>query len=120
MRTLRDVVDQWAIRRDEMKRLKASVDAATICEEFLSDLEEILRASGETRLSLGEAAEMSGYSSDHIGRLVRSGKLRNVGRKGAPRVLLGDLPCRAMSSLAPAQQRAYDPNTDARSLRVRR
>ena len=120
MRTLRDVIDRWAARRDEMRRLKASVDAATICEEFLIDLEQMLRASGETRLSLGEAAKMSGYSSDHIGRLVRLGKLRNVGRKGAPRVLLGDLPHRPSSSLAAVHQRAYDPDTDARSLRVRR
>lgn len=120
MQTLRDVIDQWATRRDEMRRLNASVDAATICEDFLRDLEQMLRASGETKLSLGDAAKVSGYSADHIGRLVRSGKLRNVGRKGAPRVLVGDLPCRPSSSLAAVHQGAYDPDTDARSLRVRR
>jgi hypothetical protein len=34
--------------------------------------------------------------------------------------LLGDLPHRLSNGLAAVHQRPYDPNTDARSLRVRR
>ena len=120
MLPLRQLIDRWEARRDELKRLKASVDAATICEEFLSDLDQVLGALGEARLTLAEAADVSGYSPNHIGRLVRSGHLRNVGRKGAPRVLLEDLPRRPSVKLAAASRLAYDAHTDARSLRVRR
>ena len=45
-----------------MRRLKASVDAATICEAFLSDLEEILRA----RFSSLPIPVISGLSFGHI------------------------------------------------------
>ncbi|MFZ5625226.1 MAG: hypothetical protein ACOY71_12525 [Gemmatimonadota bacterium] len=42
-------------------------------------------------LTLKEAARLTGYSIDHLCRLVREGKLANVGRKHAPRVRRGDL-----------------------------
>ncbi len=35
------------------------------------------------------------YSADHLGRLVREGKLPNAGREGAPRIRLQDLPRKA-------------------------
>ena len=44
----------------------------------------------------------------------------NAGRKNAPRVRIRDLVTHLKPKLAPFLSRAYDPDTDARSLRVRR
>jgi len=59
------------------------------------DLEHALKALGDETLTLVEAAAVSGYSADHLGRLVRDGQLRNCGRKNAPRVRRADLPIKS-------------------------
>ena len=68
---------------------------AHVLEKIIQDLTvqdaDGTEVSADSALSLGE----SGYSEDHLGRLVRAGTLRNYGRKGAPRVRRGDLPRRA-------------------------
>lgn len=58
---------------------------ATVLERAADELE---RATGEDMnegLTLIDAARLIGYSAEHLGRLIRQGKLRNVGRKHAPR-----------------------------------
>lgn len=47
--------------------------------------------AGET-LSLRDAARESGFTADHLGQLVKDGKIPNAGRKGAPRIRRQDLP----------------------------
>ena len=43
-------------------------------------LEEALAAENDEVLTLQRAAAESGYSADHLGRLVREGKIPNAGR----------------------------------------
>jgi hypothetical protein len=38
---------------------------------------------------------VSGYSADHLGELVREGKIPNAGRKNAPLIRRLDLPMKA-------------------------
>jgi hypothetical protein len=59
------------------------------------ELEHALKALGDETLTLVEAAVVSGYSVDHLGHLVRHGKLANLGRKNAPRVRRADLPIKS-------------------------
>ncbi len=61
---------------------------------------ELEAALGHTVLTLTEAAATSGYSADHLGHLVREGKIPNAGRPGAPRIALRDLPRKAPESAA--------------------
>ena len=89
--TLPELLDRWRVRRDEWRRLGVSVDGARLCEEILADLEQ-LDAAEEEALSLVSAASECGYSADHLGRLVRSGQIPNVGRANAPKVRRRDLP----------------------------
>jgi len=96
------------------------VDAAPLAREIVSSIRAIRETSLDELLSLTEAAERTGYTPDHIGRLVREGKVRNAGRKNAPRVRARDLVAQLKPKLAPPSSEAYDPDTDARSLRVRR
>ena len=61
-------------------------------ESCAAQLEAALRERDETTLNLTEAARESGYSTDHLGRLVRDGKIPNAGRPGAPRIARRHLP----------------------------
>jgi hypothetical protein len=114
-------LDWWEFKfAPACKAMEASVDAAALTNSIVASLRAIREHSLGVPISLTEAAVRTGYSADHLGRLVRQGKIRNLGRKGAPRVLAMDLPRRLGYQLAPANAKSYDPVTDARSLRVRR
>ena len=52
---------------------------AVALESCAEQLEAALRERDEATLSLTEAARESGYSADHLGRLVRDGKIPNAG-----------------------------------------
>jgi len=111
---------RWAARRDELQRLGALVDGAKLVGEMLADLDSVLVEEANALLTLKEAARVTGYSRDHLERLVRGGAIPNAGRLGAPRVRLSDLPRRSPRSLATGIDVAYDPVADARALRGRR
>jgi hypothetical protein len=67
-------------------------DKAKVLERVAAELEAELRAGANAELTLEEAAQECGYHPDSLGRLIREGKLANVGRKHAPCVRRGDLP----------------------------
>jgi hypothetical protein len=100
--------------------LGAQVNAALLVRKIVASLRLVRETALAETLSLTEAAERTGYSANHIGRLVRQGRLPNAGRKNAPRVRLGDLTLEVKPKLAGRSVRMYDPLSDARSLRVRR
>lgn len=119
IRTEDEALDWWEKKfAAGCETMKAQVDAATLVRSLVSSLRAIREAAPTRPLTLPEAAKISGYSTDHLSRLIREGKLKNAGRKHAPRVLERDLPHHppvAGSGSAP-----YDTASDARSLRSRR
>jgi hypothetical protein len=100
--------------------MHAMVDGAELCEALLADLDASVAQTSEEPLTLREAAAESGYSVDHLGRLIREGKLPNVGRAHAPKIRRRDLPRKTPRQLASPASDSYDPNTDARFLLARR
>lgn len=66
--------------------------SARAFEECAQELERALAGHADQVLTLAEASAFSGYSVDHLARLIRQGKLRNWGRPRAPRLRRGDLP----------------------------
>ncbi|MDQ6717527.1 MAG: hypothetical protein M3Z17_04145 [Gemmatimonadota bacterium] len=114
--TTPEFITRWTARRDELRRLSALVDGATLLDEVLGDLENV--AAPDPLLSLTAAASVTGYTPDHLARLIRGGSLTNHGRKGSPRVKLCECPKKAR--LATGIARAYDVRADARSLGARR
>jgi hypothetical protein len=90
--TRSELLDRWVERRDQLKRYGALVDGARLVDDLITDLEQLLREEDADLLSLSEAAATSGYSADHLSRLIRTGKLENHGRSPRPRVRRGDLP----------------------------
>jgi hypothetical protein len=84
----------WRARAELLRRHGAS-EAASTCDTCADELESAVHAADGRLLTLAEAAAESGYSRDHIGRLVRDAVIPNRGRPNAPRVRRGDLPCKS-------------------------
>lgn len=86
-----DLAAEWLKLAEQQDQLGAEAQATTLrfCAQAL---EASLEGEDNTLLSLQEAAAESGYSADHLGRLVREGKIPNAGRPNAPRIAAGDLP----------------------------
>src|SRR4051794_20883221 len=88
---------------------------ARAIEWAVSQFERALNDHTEELLTLAEASARSGYSQDHLARLIRDGRIPNAGRRGSPRVRAGDLPVRIASQHARGEivvsdrSRIYDP-----------
>jgi len=112
-----ELLHRWQARRDEYGRVNAMVNGAKVLDEFIADLTKVLSAEANTVLTLETAALRSGYSKEHLARLIREGTLPNAGRRGAPRIYARDLPHRAAHpALGSRSRQGYNPMTDARAL----
>jgi hypothetical protein len=85
-----ELPDRWRAKAAELERYAPTVAAAL--EDAAVELERALTTGADDLLTLGQAAAASGYSTDHLSRLLREGKLPNVGRAHAPRIRRADLP----------------------------
>ena len=98
----------WRKRAKALRRYGGDTPAVAL-DRCADDLEATLRERDETTLSLVEAAMESGYSADHLGRLVRDGKIPNAGRPGAPRIARAHLPRKVHAMPEPPQPLADKP-----------
>jgi hypothetical protein len=98
--TALEFLNKWSAEAETLKRRAALVDGATLLAEVLADFAAVTRGGVDETLNLQEAARECGYSADHLGRLLRDGKLPNAGRPNAPRIRRRDLPHKA-SALRP-------------------
>jgi hypothetical protein len=80
---------QWRSRASDLERY-APV-AAQAFRDAADELDAALRGGQET-VSLKEAAMLGGYSGDALQRMVASGRIRNYGRKGKPRIRRAEVP----------------------------
>jgi hypothetical protein len=110
----------WSARQTECLQFTAQLDGAKVIAAFLSDFDSVTVSEEEGALSLAEAARISGYSRDHLARLIRSGSIPNAGAKNRPRIRRKDVPRKPHSSLASGTSLRYAGLADARSLRSRR
>jgi hypothetical protein len=115
-----EILRRWQERQAEWSRLNVQVSGAALAGEIVADLEKIAESDGSDELTLSAASRASGYSVDHLSRLIREGSLPNAGKKGSPRIRRSDLPIRPKTGIAKMNGIAYNAVTDARSLRVRR
>ena len=67
-------------------------NAARLWDIAVAEIEAALAVERKATLSLTETARGSGYTADHLGALVKQGKITNAGRTGAPRIRRSDLP----------------------------
>ena len=88
---LGDLVSNWRAVAKLFREHEQSATAVAY-EKCADALEEALAQENGATLTLQEAAAESGYSADHLGRMVREGKIPNVGQPNAPRIARKDLP----------------------------
>lgn len=105
--SLQELSSRWREQASLLRQHRLERDAAWL-EDRADELERALTESETELVSLAEAARISGYSADHLGRLVRDGKLANLGRPQAPRVRTRDLPRKAQLTRGGAALHLHD------------
>ena len=98
--SIRKLPAAWRRQAKTLRRYGGQA-LATALERCADELEGTIQERDDTTYSLVEASRESGYSADHLGRLVREGKIRNAGRPGAPRIARIDLPRKAAPPAEP-------------------
>jgi hypothetical protein len=88
---LADLVNRWESRLAEWARLGIIVDGAKIATEIVTELAALSDANADEPLTLTAAAREYEMNPDSLGRAIRQGRLPNVGRPNAPRVLRRDV-----------------------------
>jgi hypothetical protein len=104
------LVTAWRNRAAALRRYAPEV--ANALEDVAGELEASLRDHGAELLTLEAASRECEYSADHLGRLVKRGRLANHGRQKAPKVRRDELPRKAgkVHRLAPGTK---GPNMEA-------
>ena len=90
-----DLLTKWRSEVADLRTLYYDEPRALLTARHLSELEAALHREDNELLTLTEAAHLSGYSEDHLGRLVRDGTIANAGRENAPRIRRADVPVKA-------------------------
>lgn len=94
-----DMAREWTDRASEFRRFGSGQLADTT---LALAAELVARAAdySEEPLDLAAASRESGYTRSHLARLVRAGRIPNVGRRGQPQIRRRDLPTKP--GLAPS------------------
>ena len=99
--TAAELPDDWRVLAAQLRSLGGDAQARTL--EWCADqLTPAVRQKADELLSLHRASEESGYSMDHLGRLLREGKIPNSGRRAKPLIRRRDLPVKASRHKAQA------------------
>jgi hypothetical protein len=111
MTPIYEVLTEWKTRAETAVLLEDR-KAAHILRLCATELERALQDAGDTPLTLAEAAAESGYSIEHLRRLVSEGRIANAGRRYAPRIRRADLPKKAGNLTAEATMLTLHPPTE--------
>lgn len=87
-----ELEEKWELKAAELRSLSASVDGAAMCQLFIADLHALAAENEDAWVSIAEAAALSGYSQQHIRRLIHSRQLEVDGEGKRRRVRLNSLP----------------------------
>jgi hypothetical protein len=117
--TRESLLAEWLRRQQEYQVSDARIDGAKAYARVIAEIETCWRHETEAEVDLVRAAEISGYSTDHLRRLRRQGKLPSVQRGGTRHFRTGDLPRKA-AALATLTAHEYDEIADARRVAARR
>lgn len=109
-----ELPDDWRALAAQQRRLGADAQARIL--EFCADeLAAALMRAGDELLSLSRAAQESGYSVDHLSRMVREGRIPNSGRKSKPLIRRRNLPVKTSRS---KEKSCFSPQSDYISGRL--
>lgn len=97
---IRDLLARWEADAALLESV-AGAGQAAVFRRCARELEAEMEAEGQEALTLEAAGKESGYHKDSLTRLMRKGKIPNVGKPHAPLIRRADLPRKA-SDLTPA------------------
>ena len=97
-------------------REHADESIAIAYEKCANRVEQAFNEEDNVLLNLQQASEESGYSADHLGRLVREDKIPNTGRQGAPRIARRDLPIKLNSTVPGVAEAAPGGDTSIEQI----
>ena len=103
MTAIADLPTAWRSRAKELEPFAPA--AAQAFTKAADELESTLTSGADEVVTIGRGAALSGYSSDHLRHLIRTGVIPNRGRHGSPRVRVGDLPKKPGAPLPGAPRR---------------
>jgi hypothetical protein len=112
--TIRSSLAEIRSKAGELRQAFADESRARALEWAAERVEEALERAEGQLLSLAEAASRSGYSEEHLARLVRTGRIpdrRRPGSRGRIYIAAADLPTRP--------RRAHTPGADVHELASR-
>lgn len=124
---LEDFLDQWRFMAEHLRSLGADGQADTLAM-CVRQLEGWMWSEESRLVTIAEAADIGGYSEEHLRRLVRAGSLPAVqnGPGGRIRLRARAVPMKATvdaerPDISPARvaggtSDAYDPAEDARDI----
>jgi len=118
LENLRPLTERWREEAQRLRTLEAHGQAAAL-EQAAKELDAAITKSESELLTIRQAAEESGFSEEHLRRLVREGALpceRN-GSRGRLKVRRGDLPRkRNEDGPSSSEHLDYDASEDARDI----
>lgn len=91
MKELEDLAQRWLEEAETLARYRDE-RGAEVCRMHAAELGAAIESHESEALTLVQAADASGYSTEHLRHLVSNGTIPNAGRKGSPRIRRGDLP----------------------------
>lgn len=113
--SLPELIEKLSKLRERLSGYEALVRADALLADILEDLHAVQDSAGDKWLTLNEAALTSGYSPEHLRRLVREGRLTVERRGRRLYVREGSLP-RKSATLTATSTGSYDPVADARKI----
>lgn len=94
------LLTQWRDEANWVEKRMGQPSLAHVTRTHIADVEKLLEDAGDEPLTIREAAQLSGYSADHLRRLILEGRIPNAGRPGAPKIARRHLPRKPMSRVA--------------------
>lgn len=85
------LAERWRADAAVLRRYGAE-NLADLVERMAAEMEAELKAGDTEVIGLAAAEALSGYTAGHLRRLVRDGRLRNVGSDRKPEFVTADLP----------------------------
>ena len=99
-RSLDRLATQWRSEAETL-RTRGATAQAVLLESCADELESALQQQHDELLNLTQASRVSGYSREHLGRLLKEGRIPNAGQPGAPKIRRGSLPTKSANLRLP-------------------
>ena len=111
MKELESLATRWLEEAETLERY-SDKRGASLCRMHSAELTDAVARQESDLLTLTQASQTSGYTSDHLRHLIAEGTIPNAGRKGSPRIVRRDLPMKPGSQCSSG----FDPDAVAREI----